>query len=73
MALNHQHKTCDFCYISNILTVGSEPVISFFNKGDFFTEFALFIFYSICNEQNLVSACAFGKKTQKRFKEVYHE
>ena len=48
-------------------------MISFFNKGDFFTEFALFIFYSICNEQNLVSACAFGKKTQKRFKEVYHE
>ena len=23
----------DFCYVSNILTVGSEPVISFFNKG----------------------------------------
>ena len=23
----------DSCYVSNILTVGSEPVISFFNKG----------------------------------------
>ena len=25
--------TLDFCYVSNILTVDSEPVISFFNKG----------------------------------------
>jgi len=30
---NHQLKTCDFCYVSNILTVGSELVISFFNEG----------------------------------------
>jgi hypothetical protein len=26
-------RTCAFCYVSKILTVGSEPVISFFNKG----------------------------------------
>jgi hypothetical protein len=26
-----------------------------------FTEFALFIFYGICNEQNSVSGCAYGK------------
>jgi hypothetical protein len=31
---------------------------------NFFTEFALFIFYGICNEQKLASACAFGKKAQ---------
>jgi hypothetical protein len=25
--------TLNICYVSNILTVGSEPVISFFNEG----------------------------------------
>jgi hypothetical protein len=32
---NHQPQTFDTCYVSNILTVGLEPVISFF-KGEFF-------------------------------------
>ena len=30
---NRQPETVNICYVSNILTVGSEPVISFFNEG----------------------------------------
>jgi len=32
----------DFCYVSNILTVGSEPVISFFNRANPFHRVCLF-------------------------------
>jgi hypothetical protein len=30
------HASCEICYVSKILTVGSEPVISFFKKGKSF-------------------------------------
>ena len=35
----------DTCYVSNILTVGSEPVISFFNEGKFFFWICLFCIF----------------------------
>jgi hypothetical protein len=67
----------DTCNVSNTLTVGSEPVISFFNKGKFFFGDLPFLQfckkYDICNPSQAISGCAFGKKTQQRFKEVYHE
>jgi hypothetical protein len=44
---NHQPKTCDFCYVSKILTVGSEPVISFINRAYPFGKVCLFDFYDI--------------------------
>ncbi len=39
---------CDHCYVSKILIVGSEPVISFFNKGKSF--FGDLPFLQICKK-----------------------
>ena len=41
---NHQIKTCEYCYVSAILKVDSEPVISFSNKGKSFIGFAFIAF-----------------------------
>jgi len=41
---------CNICYISNILTVGSEPVISFFNRANQFRMICSFRFYDICKK-----------------------
>jgi len=38
MTLNQARKTCVYCYVSVILTVASEPVISFLNKGKSFSQ-----------------------------------
>ncbi len=39
-----QNISCgDFCYVSNILTLGSESVISFFNKGKSIDRVYLFV------------------------------
>jgi len=60
----------DICYVSKILTVSSEPVISFFNKGkSFFGDLPFLQFckkYDICNPSQAISGCAFGKKAQVR-------
>jgi len=49
MALPIYYPNFDICsYVSNILTVGSEPVISFFNKGELFLvslPYSFFIVY----------------------------
>ena len=39
--------TTDTCYVSKILTVGSEPVISFINRAYPFGKVCLFDFYDI--------------------------
>jgi hypothetical protein len=68
MALLFYYPTFDYCYVSNILTVGSEPVISFFNKGkSFFGDLPFLHFCNkcdICNQHELTSGCCFGKKSQ---------
>jgi len=40
---NLKSDTLDTCYVSKILTVGSEPVISFFNKGKLISLGLLFL------------------------------
>ena len=50
MALFYYYPTFDICYVSVILKVGSEPVISFFNKGEFFLRnlpYSFFVVYVI--------------------------
>jgi hypothetical protein len=42
MALLFYYPTFDYCYVSVILTVGSEPVISFLNRADPFHRVCLF-------------------------------
>ena len=48
--------------------MGSEPVISFFNKGKSISPDLPFLQfckkYDICTERDSVSGCAFGKKAQ---------
>ena len=39
---NHQIKTCEYCNISKILTMGSEPVISSLNRANPFHRVCLF-------------------------------
>ena len=46
-----QLNVTDNCYVSNILTVGSEPVISFFNKGKSF--FGELPFLQFCNKYDI--------------------
>jgi hypothetical protein len=40
-----QSKSADICNVSNILTVGSEPVISFFKRGKFISLGLPFCFF----------------------------
>jgi len=54
-------KTTDICYVSNILTLGSEVVISFFNRANPFFGVCPFRFDDICKMIRVDSGCAYGK------------
>jgi hypothetical protein len=58
-------QICDTCYVSVVLKVDSEPVISFFNEGKSISPGLPFLHfckkYDICNERDSVSGCAYGK------------